>query len=175
MKRNLILLLGILVITACSSEQPQPTPAPTERPTALAGVIPTLPGALPPPTLAIPIAVDDPRFPIEPDGAGQALYEQHCGACHGIDGAGQPPDASGLITAPPHDNSGHTWHHPDQANFATVYTGRHVPGAYPMPAFDDKLSTEEIISILAYIKQWWGEQERATQREITLNFAAERR
>ena len=49
--------------------------------------------------------------------AGRALYEQHCAACHGANLEGQPdwrsPDESGLYPAPPHDETGHTWHHDD--------------------------------------------------------------
>ena len=49
--------------------------------------------------------------------AGRALYAQHCAACHGTNLEGQPdwrsPDESGLYPAPPHDETGHTWHHDD--------------------------------------------------------------
>jgi len=49
--------------------------------------------------------------------AGRALYVQHCAACQGVNMEGQPdwrsPDANGLYPAPPHDESGHTWHHDD--------------------------------------------------------------
>ena len=49
---------------------------------------------------------------------GQALYQTHCGSCHGANGEGQFPqdpyfpDATGRVGAPPHDSTGHTWHHP---------------------------------------------------------------
>ena len=48
---------------------------------------------------------------------GKAVYERHCAACHGANLEGQPNwrsrDPSGRLPAPPHDASGHTWHHPD--------------------------------------------------------------
>ena len=48
---------------------------------------------------------------------GEDLYREYCAACHGADLEGQPdwrsagPD--GVLPAPPHDETGHTWHHPD--------------------------------------------------------------
>src|SRR5690606_7280392 len=48
---------------------------------------------------------------------GQELYAMHCASCHGADLEGQPdwklPLPSGRLPAPPHDASGHSWHHPD--------------------------------------------------------------
>ena len=52
---------------------------------------------------------------------GAAVYQKHCAACHGARLEGQPRwrerDAQGRMPAPPHDASGHTWHHPDQLLF----------------------------------------------------------
>src|SRR6056297_1420246 len=50
--------------------------------------------------------------------AGAEIYAEHCAACHGADLEGQVPEwrkrgPDGLMPAPPHDESGHTWHHPD--------------------------------------------------------------
>lgn len=48
---------------------------------------------------------------------GAAVYQANCATCHGVSGAGQPNwqsrQAGGTLPAPPHDASGHTWHHPD--------------------------------------------------------------
>lgn len=49
--------------------------------------------------------------------SGRALYVEHCAAYHGVDLEEQPdwrsPDANGFYPAPPHDETGHTWHHDD--------------------------------------------------------------
>jgi mono/diheme cytochrome c family protein len=119
------------------------------------------------------IAADDPRLPIEPNPGSQALYEQNCASCHGINGEGQYPEApyqaneQGLVGAPPHDVTGHTWHHPDQALIKIIHDGQSFPNYLPMPAFGDKLTVDQIISILAYIKTWWGPQELEMQRGVT--------
>ena len=51
---------------------------------------------------------------------GEVLYAENCASCHGADLSGQDGqdwrvrDADGYLLAPPHDETGHTWHHPDQ-------------------------------------------------------------
>jgi mono/diheme cytochrome c family protein len=170
-KSTSLLVLCLLLLGACSGGESSKAKSPTPETLSLQN-IPTL-AFVPntPPTQVIPIVVDDPRFPLEPDSAGKALYESHCAKCHGINGEGQDQSTSQLIVAPPHNASGHTWHHPDQQNFATVYAGRHFEGAMEMPRFGDILTEDEILSILAYIKTFWGEQELAMQFETTQAFA----
>jgi mono/diheme cytochrome c family protein len=96
---------------------------------------------------------------------GRTIYEQHCASCHGADLEGQPNwttrDARGRLPAPPHDESGHTWHHDDGVLFeVTKYgMGKHAPPGYTsdMPAFGDRLDDREIVAVLAYIKSRWPE------------------
>ena len=107
---------------------------------------------------------------------GQGLYAAHCGSCHGADLEGQPnwksrgPD--GRMSAPPHDASGHTWHHSDQDLLLITREGLAaiVPGyESDMPAFGDLLTDSETVAILAFIKSTWPERERAYQAEATRN------
>jgi mono/diheme cytochrome c family protein len=175
--RILLLVLLALFVAACSetsSDSETATDAATEE-TALDD-IPSLSGlAFPTATpIPIPVSIDDERFPIQPDPAGQALYEANCAECHGINGGGQNPadpyalNEDGLMVAPPHTNAGHTWHHPDQQNFAAVWAGRQVPGSLPMPGFGESLTVDEVMQILAYIKTWWGGEELRAQTEQTI-------
>jgi mono/diheme cytochrome c family protein len=100
---------------------------------------------------------------------GQEIYATYCAECHGIDGEGEYPDAplepgpDGLMGAPPHDEGGHTWHHPDDLLIQQIREGRHYPGFKPMPAFDDMLADSEIEAVLAYIKTMWTEEQRDIQ------------
>lgn len=152
-----VLTIGI-VLAACGREdgsEPQATNVPTKQPTLDINQIPVLGDNPVPP---VPIAATDPRFPIEPaNGAilstGKQLYEQSCASCHGIDGEGEQPDPLAPGAAPPHNADGHTWHHPDQQNFLTVWQGRSVVGV--MPGYYERLTPDEIIAILAYLKTWW--------------------
>jgi len=106
---------------------------------------------------------------------GAQVYQEHCAACHGADLGGQPnwrarrPD--GKLPAPPHDESGHTWHHPDDQLFGiTKYgTARFAPPGYEtdMIGFGDVLSDEEIWAVLTFIKSHWPPRARAVQAERT--------
>ena len=106
---------------------------------------------------------------------GAALYQQHCASCHGTELQGQPdwrsPGPDGRLPAPPHDATGHTWHHGDDILFRITRDGTAtvVGGGYEsdMPGFGDSLRDAEIRAILDYIKSTWPERERAYQRERT--------
>ena len=104
---------------------------------------------------------------------GEEIYAQHCASCHGAELEGQPdwqrllPD--GGFSAPPHDASGHTWHHPDDLLFEiTKFGGQTLaPAGFKsnMPAFGEQLDDAEIWAVLAFIKSRWPAEIRAVQQE----------
>ena len=97
---------------------------------------------------------------------GRIVYDQYCASCHGRNLQGQPDWRSRLATgrmpAPPHDQSGHTWHHPDAILFDITKAGvqSHAPPGYEsdMPAFGGTLSDEDIWAALSYIKSRWPKE-----------------
>ncbi len=106
---------------------------------------------------------------------GRVVYAEHCGACHGKSFQGQPkwrerkPD--GRLPAPPHDDTGHTWHHADEQLFRITKGGVKPPLApegyeSDMPSFDGVLVDEEIWAVLSFIKSTWSEKSRAYQERI---------
>ena len=135
--------------------------------------------ALAGPALAEP-ALTEPAL-TEPDGAefdGAALAADHCAACHGADLQGAPdwqrPGPDGRLPAPPHDATGHTWHHGD--GFLIDYTLRGGQAVLDdlgvrydsaMPAFKGTLTEAEVAAILDYIKSVWPEDIRAFQAART--------
>jgi len=108
---------------------------------------------------------------------GQAVYVEQCASCHGRNLEGQPDwktrDKDGFLPAPPHDENGHTWHHPDRILFDI--TKRGVAEAAnlkdyksKMPAFGETLSDEEIIAALSYIKSQWPEKIQRRHDQLNL-------
>jgi len=106
---------------------------------------------------------------------GKQLYDANCAACHGIDLEGEPDwqrrRADGTLPAPPHDATGHTWHHADDLLFAITKQGTAAlaPAGYKtnMMGFGDHLSDDQIRAVLDYIKSRWPEKIRAAQADIT--------
>lgn len=94
---------------------------------------------------------------------GRRLYAEACASCHGMNLEGQPNWRqrlpNGRLPAPPHDASGHTWHHSDDVLFRITKLG---PAAYPqghetdMPAFAGRLNDDQIVAVLAFIKSTWS-------------------
>ena len=95
---------------------------------------------------------------------GKAIYADNCASCHGVALEGQANwrqrDADGYLPAPPHDEKGHTFHHPDAYLFLMTKYGieEMIGKSYPnnMPVFEDKLTDDEIIAALSYIKSTWS-------------------
>jgi len=117
-----------------------------------------------------PISPDDPRQVT----LGAAVYAARCAQCHGANLEGQPNwqqrKANGRLPAPPHDASGHTWHHPNEALFDITKNGMtpYAPAGYEsdMPAFGDVLTDEEIAAALAFIESRWPASIRAQHARI---------
>lgn len=106
--------------------------------------------------------------------SGRALYDANCAACHGENLEGQPgwqrSGADGRFPAPPHDATGHTWHHSDADLIAYITLGGEealarmgVTFDSGMPGYGDVLGAGEIVEILDYIKSRWPERERRFQ------------
>jgi len=106
---------------------------------------------------------------------GRLIYQENCAACHGPNGEGQPnwkvANPDGTYPAPPHTVDGHTWHHGDGLLFQIIKEGGkslNIPNFKSgMPAFGDKLTDEEIVAVLTYIKSLWPEEQRRSQAQIS--------
>lgn len=108
---------------------------------------------------------------------GQTIYLQYCSACHGVEGQGQFPDApfepdsTGRIGAPPHNETGHSWHHSDVVLIRYVTEGGFSDPArfYVMPPFGTILTEEQILVVIAHIKTLWTDEQRGMQRQLTID------
>jgi mono/diheme cytochrome c family protein len=98
---------------------------------------------------------------------GAKVYARDCAVCHGAKLEGQPdwrrPLPNGRMPAPPHNEEGHTWHHPDEVLFGITKHGLkdYAPPGYEsdMPAFGGTLSDEEIWAVLSFIASHWKTKE----------------
>ena len=138
------LALAILLLTACSPETPdapQTPQAPASAPT------------------------------VENTPTGGELYAANCAVCHGANGEGQPNwhirKENGTLPPPPLNGDGHTWHHADGLLYRIVSQGGKIYESpdnpsfkSAMPAFGDRLSHEELVATLTYIKSLWGDKTR---------------
>lgn len=114
--------------------------------------------------------------PLDPTSvhAGRAVYQARCASCHGARGEAIPewkrPDTQGNYPPPPHDSSGHTWHHADGLLYRIVATGiTDTTSRRPsrMPAFGDTLSPAEIRDVITYLKTLWTPAQRRRQVEAS--------
>lgn len=94
---------------------------------------------------------------------GARVYGRICAQCHGANLDGQfgwrQPMKDGTRLAPAHNQNGKTWHRPDEILFDVVkFGGEYLKpdgGLSRMPAFDKKLTDDEIWSVIAFIKSNW--------------------
>ena len=123
-----------------------------------------------------PIRADISLKPLDQDlvNLGKLVYKNNCASCHGVNLEGQErwrqPDADGYMLAPPHNESGHTWHHSDEYLFLmTKYGLEEIIGhEYPnnMPAYNNVLSDREIVAALSFIKSTWSTRIRLQHDKI---------
>lgn len=102
---------------------------------------------------------------------GSTVYASYCAQCHGAELEGEPDWQTRLPTgrmpAPPHDETGHTWHHADEDLVRIIRDGLAsiVPGYQTdMPAFGEIIDDDQIEAVIAFIKSTWPERERAYQQ-----------
>lgn len=98
---------------------------------------------------------------------GEAIYQASCMGCHGGAAGGAISDIP-----PRHNAEGHTWHHADCDLLDIIADG--LPdrpglpeGAPTMPAFGTALDADDRRAVLAFIKTWWTDEQRASQQRTT--------
>ena len=95
---------------------------------------------------------------------GADVYATNCQVCHG--------DLRGLggSGAPPHNQYGHTWHHPDAQLKDWVINGKLGFFGFQMPGFNNTLTDQELDAVLSYIKTSWTEDQRETQADVSVRY-----
>ena len=85
---------------------------------------------------------------------GNALFQENCSSCHKPDASGtsnwRETNAEEKYPPPPLNGTAHVWHHPLSILRRTVRVGG-VPLGGTMPGFDDRLNSQQIDDILAWV------------------------
>ena len=165
--------LILLLAAGCQAIAESKEPTPDEAVPGLLAELPSIDeiAGTPAPIIG-PLPTLDPSQVSE----GEQLYQIHCASCHGSNLEGevdwQLQNEDGSFRAPPHDPSGHTWHHGDAVLWETVRQGgarlpANIGGTSNMPAFGEILTEPEIAAVLAFIKSSWPEDIQTIQREMS--------
>ncbi len=93
---------------------------------------------------------------------GGVLFARHCAGCHGARGEGtvmpwNVRGPGGLWPPPPLDDSAHAWHHSTAALAQAIRSGS-PPGEGNMPAWEGKLTPEQIADLVVWITSLWSEE-----------------
>lgn len=171
MRSSTLILGSLLTLAACTSSQTQEvplsvvltaTPLPTLDPIFESDGSVVIQG-----TSVPPVPTLDPQLVSR----GEAIYQQFCASCHGINLEGQSnwqsPLPEGGFPAPPHDSTGHTWHHPDDLLLEVIANGSDPSLGGTMQGFGDVLDEGERMAVLEFIKSSWGQEEREFQWWVT--------
>jgi len=95
---------------------------------------------------------------------GAKVYATSCRPCHG-DRHGK----GSIGRAHPHNEMGHTWHHPDAQLKEWILHGKPGPGFSVMPGFG-YLTKDDVESILVLIKSWWTDEQREIQADTSRRY-----
>ena len=147
---GLIVVLAVVALGVLSLAVPRP-----DRPVVINGT------AVPP----------VPALSADRVAQGKALYAQYCASCHGTNLEGVAnwkkmlPDGS--LPPPPHDSSGHTWHHADALLVSIIMSGGDPAFNSRMPSFKAQLTEEQARLILDFLKSTWDQEKREFQWWVT--------
>ena len=123
---SLLIAFIAVFITSCSN---QTTPTSTTRPSAN--------------NSATAAATPDPLA------ATRGVFAKDCQSCHGVDGKGGPVKLEdGTRLRVPSLREGHALRHPD-----SDFRKQIVEGGDGMPAFKDKLSSQQVDELIKFIRQ----------------------
>ncbi|HEU4503006.1 MAG TPA: cytochrome c [Nitrospira sp.] len=92
-----------------------------------------------------------PATPVSPGdhGEGRTVYDRHCAECHGPEGRGDGPKATSLSPRPGNLISAQTSAKSDQDLLKIIANGRPRTA---MAGWNDRLSRDEQLAVLAYIR-----------------------
>lgn len=113
-------------------------------------------------------------FSVENLSRGSALYGEHCLQCHGPDAQGHPdwqtPSDGSYTAAPPLNGTGNDWKRTRSQLLTIIKNGASRNGYPVMPAYDGRLSDNDIESVIAWFQTLWPPE--VYQRWLKANAAS---
>ena len=150
---------------AATPAAPTVTPAPSAAAPTSAAVESAPPPVEAPPSAAAPVIqpknLAARKLDPEKIKRGETVYRANCANCHGLNGEATPgwrnPGADGRYPPPPLDGSAHAWHHSTETLETMIRVGS--PAAIGgMPAWDGKLTNQQIDDVIVWIKSLWPDE-----------------
>ena len=164
------ILVGAVIGIIAGCGESKPPAAPSDSPAA-APASPTVESTppvadpAPPAAASVPAPMELPRNlaarKLDPEKIkrGEATYTKNCASCHGPNGEAtsgwRTPAADGRYPPPPLDGSAHAWHHSTETLETMIRVGS--PGS-SMPAWNGKLTDQEIDDVIVWIKSLWPDE-----------------
>lgn len=124
--------------------------------------------SLPPATSAATRVAEQPEAPKVGRGYnGKHLFHEHCAECHGEDGSGRgsayPPLAGNPVVESP--NPANVIQVVRHGGFVAATQSR--PEPYSMPPFGDALNRDQLLSVVNYVRNAWGNSARlVTEQDL---------
>jgi mono/diheme cytochrome c family protein len=165
---------GLILAVACQSSANGISPPATMQPEPILPGMPSISELAGTPTPEVPPL---PILDADEIALGRRVYTDNCAECHGENLEGESDwkkqNEDNSFRSPPHDASGHTWHHGDDVLIESIELGGarlpdNIGGFSKMPAFEGVLTDEEIAAVLTYIKSTWPDDTRNIQWEQTI-------
>jgi mono/diheme cytochrome c family protein len=87
---------------------------------------------------------------------GARLYQEHCAQCHGPEAQGHPDwENTQVVAAPPLNGTGKEWKLKKSELVKVIKSGSNKDGMPVMPAWNGRLSDEEIQDIIGWFQALW--------------------
>jgi mono/diheme cytochrome c family protein len=164
----------VVLLSSCQSSASEPDPSSESQVNPVLSSVPSISELAGTPALEVPPL---PALDSDEIALGQEVYADNCAECHGesLEGEAewQQQNEDSSFRSPPHDESGHTWHHGDKVLLESIVLGGvrlpdNIGGFSNMPAFGETLTEGEIAAVLIYIKSIWPEDIHLIQWERTI-------
>lgn len=100
---------------------------------------------------------------------GVQLFHEYCALCHGPEAQGHPDWRNPkVVAAPPLNGTGNDWKRRKQDMIAIIKNGANRQGETVMPAWEGRLTDQEIEDIITWYQALWPPEVYERWRKVNL-------